>query len=71
VMKRHFAEIEDGRVVAIHAATVRGNAGDNARIPQVPVSKRRPENTLTVSTSANVGDVMRGGKLYRKLERRP
>lgn len=69
-MRRAFVEIEDGVVVAIHDVETRGNRGKQASEPRNPIQSRRPGNELAPNSAANKGDVVRGGKLMRKLEKR-
>ena len=68
-MKRAFVEIEDGVVVAVHEAEVKGYKGANAKEPRTPISKRKPGNEVRPHQAANKGDKVVRGKLCRKLER--
>lgn len=69
-MRRAFIEIEDGVVVAIHDVETRGNRGADAANPRTPINKRNPNNTVQPNQHANKGDVVRGGRIMRKLEKR-
>lgn len=69
-MKRAFVEIENGVVVAVHEAATRGNRGNDAANPRTPINKRNPSNEVRANQHANVGDVVRSGRLMRKLEKR-
>lgn len=69
-MKRAFVEIENGVVVAVHESETRGNRGNDAANPRTPIQKRKPQNEVRPNQHANNGDVMRNGRLMRKLEKR-
>lgn len=66
-MKRAFVEIENGVVVAVHQAETRGNRGNDAASPRTPIQKRKPQNETRPNQHANKGDVVRKGRLCRKL----
>ena len=69
-MRRVFIEIEDGVVVDIHNAEVRGNKGNQAKEPRNPINKRKPQNEVKANGQANKGDKIIDGKLYRPLTKR-
>lgn len=69
-MRRAFVEIENGVVVAVHEAETRGNRGNDAREPRTPIQKRKPQNEVRPNQHANKGDVVRNGRLMRKLAKR-
>lgn len=69
-MRRKFAEIENGVVVAIHDVETRGNRGKQANEPRNPIQSRRPGNELAPNSAANVGDKVVGGKQCRPLVKR-
>lgn len=69
-MRRAFVEIENGVVVAVHEAETRGNRGNDAVNPRTPIQKRNPQNEVRPNQHANKGDVVRNGRLMRKLGKR-
>ena len=69
-MRRAFVEIENGVGVAVHDVETRGNRGNDAANPRTPIQRRKPQNEVRPNQHANKGDVVRNGKLMRKLEKR-
>jgi hypothetical protein len=56
-MRRHYVEVDDnGVVVEIHHVETKGNKGNAASEPRVPITKRKPTHTVHLSTAANKGD---------------